>query len=329
MMLGTVRCRAPLARSLRPFKHFYSSHSPIGNVKRSLTIADIKAKYVSGAPLSMITAYDYLTAQWVQDSNSDMLLVGDSMAMTSLGYTSTTELPFDEFKYHVQAVTRASGSSMVVVDMPFGSFEESYAHGVANAIRLLKLSPKVISLKVECGDYRRDRYTFGFIRELCERGIPVMSHIGLTPQRANSLGGFKVQGNQSAAEILSLYGTAVQLQKLGCWSTVIECVPHKVASFITQQLSIPTIGIGAGMGTSGQVLVVSDMLGLSSTSSDTDQSLLPRFVKQYDQLGPVAKAKLQQYNKEVQLKQFPLMEHSFKLKETVWNEFLDLIKKDN
>ncbi|SMN19584.1 similar to Saccharomyces cerevisiae YBR176W ECM31 Ketopantoate hydroxymethyltransferase, required for pantothenic acid biosynthesis, converts 2-oxoisovalerate into 2-dehydropantoate [Maudiozyma saulgeensis] len=306
----------------RFFKQRYSSH-PVNNNVRSLTIADIKDKYMNGMPLTMITAYDYLTAKWVQETQSDMLLVGDSMAMTSLGYTSTTELPFEEFKYHVASVTRASGSSMIVVDMPFGSFEQSYSYGVANAIELLKINPKVTSLKIECGNHDRDHYTIGFIRELCERGIPVMSHIGLTPQRANSLGGFKVQGNQSANDILSLYNTAKYLQKIGCWSILMECIPYKVATFITENLNIPTIGIGAGNGTNGQVLVISDMLGLSP---DNNLQSLPRFVKNYDQLNSVAIKNLKIYKDEVEQKKFPSIEHSFKLKETIWKDFLDLIK---
>ena len=309
----------------------YSSHpqvsKPSGSQaptpKKRLTIPDIHAKYHRGIPLTMCTAYDYITATWVQNAQCDMLLVGDSLSMTSLGYPSTIELPFDEFKYHVRSVARASaattGTALIVVDMPFGTFEAGMETGLANAIELMKLSSSVTSVKVEVGPHSKDTYTLDFIRMLSSRGIPVMGHIGLTPQRANSLGGFKVQANKNAQDIVELFETAKKLQEAGCWSYVIECVPHKVASYITSHLSIPSIGIGAGNGTSGQVLVISDLLGMQGPN-------VPKFVKQYANISELAQQSLEAYNRDVLDGSFPQEPtHTFKIKDDTWNEFLDIV----
>ena len=305
----------------------YSSHpqtsKPSGSQaltpKKRLTIPDIHAKYLKGIPLTMCTAFDYITATWVQNAHCDMLLVGDSLSMTSLGYPSTIELPFDEFKYHVKSVTRAAGTALIVVDMPFGTFEAGKETGLANAIELMKLSSSVTSVKVEVGPHSRDTYTLDFIRMLSSRGIPVMGHIGLTPQKANALGGFKVQANKNAQDIVELFETAKKLQEAGCWSYVIECVPHKVASYITSHMSIPSIGIGAGNGTSGQVLVISDLLGMQGPN-------VPKFVKQYANISEVAVHSLEAYNRDVLDRSFPQEPvHTFKIKDETWNEFLDIV----
>ena len=316
--------RIPIARRLTPIFHnvkWYSTHSS----SRHNTVADIHAKYQSGKPLTMMTAYDYITAKWVHDSQTDILLVGDSLAMTALGYDSTTDLPFDEFKYHVKSVCRAPGASMVIADMPFGTFEQNHSQGIRNAIELMKLSHRVSGVKVECGPHTKDIYTMSFIKELCQRGIPVMGHIGLTPQRANSLGGFKVQGNQSGKEIRELFETAQRLQDAGCWGLLIECVPHKVATYITENLRIPTVGIGAGNGTSGQVLVMSDMMGMISKEENNS---IPRFVKQYENVSTIMTNALGAYNRDVETRTFPERDaHSFKMKETIWKDFLQLMEK--
>lgn len=300
-------------------KRFYSAQP--ANPVRSNTIQSIHEKYLKGIPLTVSTAHDYITSQWVHDAHCDALLVGDSLAMTTLGYESTTDISFDEFKYHVRSVCRARGPSMVMVDMPFGTFESSLQTGIANAIDIMKLSSKVTSLKVETGPHTKDSYTIGFIKELCARGIPVVGHCGLTPQRAHSLGGFKVQGNKRIEDIKVLCGTAEKLEQAGCWALLLEGVPHKVASYITSKVSIPTIGIGAGPGCSGQVLVISDMLGMGQTP-------LPRFVKQYGQLYSHTQDALSRYVKEVQESTFPNKElHTFKIKEDLWKSFLEDVNK--
>ncbi|CCF59846.1 hypothetical protein KAFR_0I00650 [Kazachstania africana CBS 2517] len=313
-----MSCIPRMHSVLTSFRRHYSAH--IQDSIRRITIQDIQKKYKNGTHLTMCTAYDYITANWVHKSQCDMILVGDSLAMTSLGYDSTTDLPFDEFKYHVKSVCRTRGPSLIVVDMPFGSFEQSLEFGISNAVELMKLSSGVTSLKIEMGTYAKDKYTFQLIKELCSRGIPVMPHIGLTPQRAHSLSGFKVQASKDATAIRDLYETALKLQELGCWSCLLECVPHKVASFITSKLRIPTIGIGAGGGTSGQVLVVADML-------DMQNNRVPRFVKKYNSLENIAVESLKKYNEDVTTNTFPETDlHAFKVKEDVWQDFVSQIE---
>lgn len=302
----------------------YSSHGS-NNLPLQYTIHDIRNKYLKGIPISMGTAYDYITASWVNKAQCDLLLIGDSLAMTSLGYDSTTELPFDEFKYHVKSVCRnRDGPALVISDMPFGSFESSVQNGISNAIELLKLSPRLNTLKIEVGLLSTDKYTIEFVKQLCSRGIPVMGHIGLTPQRANSLGGFKVQGNKDPMEIVEIYKTAKMLQEIGCWSLLLEAVPHKVASLITSRLSIPTIGIGAGNGTSGQVLVIADMLGMQPNAH------VPKFVNKYNNLFETACESLTQYRRDVETRQFPEKGvHTFKIKDEIYEESLRIIEKDS
>lgn len=318
-----------MIRPLRLTTRFFSlglrrcySVQPSNPIKTN-TIQSLHEKYLKGVPITVSTAHDYITSQWVHDSNCDAILVGDSLAMTALGYDSTTDISFNEFKYHIQSVCRAQGPSMVMVDMPFGSFESSIQMGIANAIDIMKLSSNVASVKVETGPHTKDTYTMGFIKELCSRGIPVVGHCGLTPQRSHSLGGFKVQGNKRIEDITVLCETAKKLEEAGCWAILLECVPHKVASYITSNISIPVIGIGAGPGCSGQVLVIADMLGMTQKS-------LPRFVKQYGQLHSNAQDALKEYMKEVQESTFPNKElHTFKIKEDLWKSFLDDVNKNN
>lgn len=311
-MIKSLRLAANL--SALAVKRAYSAQ-PAGSFKRN-TIQTIHEKYLQGTPISVSTAHDYITSSWAHAANCDIILVGDSLAMTALGYESTTDISFDEFKYHIRSVCRASGPSMVMVDMPFGTFESSIESGITNAIDIMKLSSKVASLKVEVGPHTRDSYTFQFIKELCSRGVPVIGHCGLTPQRVHSLGGFKVQGNKKIEDIEVLCETAAMLEDAGCWSLLLECIPHKVAGYITSQRSIPTIGIGAGPNCSGQVLVMSDMLGMK-------EGPVPRFVRQYGQLQEHAEKALSEYVKEVHQGSFPDKElHTFKVKEDLWKSFL-------
>lgn len=310
-----LRIYSPFRLGTKYFnKICYSSHA-INQVKTN-TIHEIYSKYAKGMPITMCTAYDYITANWVHEANCDMILVGDSLSMTSLGYDSTTDLPFEEFKFHVRSVCRAQGPAMIVADMPFGSFETSLEQGLSNSIDMMKLSSKVTSLKFEVGPHTKDRYTMNLVREVCSRGIPVVGHVGLTPQKVHALGGYKVQGNKTTDEIKELCETAKMLQEAGCWSLVLECVPHKVARYITSQLAIPTIGIGAGSGTSGQVLVISDALGMQ-------QANVPKFVKQYAQLNTSSVEALKSYATDVREREFPdQIAHTFKIKEELWKDFV-------
>lgn len=328
---GSIKSGSPVLRNTSRIINYiittttrsYSSYGS-NNVPLQYTIHDIRNKYLKGIPISMGTAYDYITASWVNKAQCDMLLIGDSLAMTSLGYDSTTELPFDEFKYHIKSVCRnRDGPALVVSDMPFGSFESSIQNGISNAIELLKLSPRLNTLKIEVGLLSTDKYTIEFVKQLCSRGIPVMGHIGLTPQRANSLGGFKVQGSKDPVEIVEIYKTAKKLQEIGCWSILLEAVPHKVASLITNRLSVPIIGIGAGNGTSGQVLVIADMLGMQPNVH------VPRFVNKYNNLFETACESLTQYKKDVETRKFPHTGvHTFKIKDEIYDESLRIIEKN-
>lgn len=290
-------------------KQLYSTQS---NSMKACTIYDIHKKYTEKIPLSMCTAHDYITANWAQTANCDMILVGDSLAMTTLGYSSTTDLPIEEFKYHVKSVCRSNGSALVVVDMPFGSFESSIEYAISNAIDLMKISHKIASLKIEVGPHSKDSYTIGLVKHLCSRGFPIVGHIGLTPQKFHSLGGYKVQGNKTLQDAKEVCETAQMLQDAGCWALLLECVPYKISEHITSRLSIPTIGIGAGCGTSGQVLVISDLLGMKS-------GFLPKFVKQYTCLQEESIQALRKYNDDVRNGYFPNQKlHAFKIKDELW-----------
>lgn len=274
---------------------------------KKLSIPDLMMKYQSNTPMVMLTAHDFITATWAQQAAADLILVGDSLAMTTLGFSSTTSLTVDEMIYHLKSVSRAKGNSVIVCDMPFGSYETSVQDALSNAYKLMKSAENLSSVKIECGI--GDEYSMKVIKEICQRGIPVMGHIGLTPQRMHSLGGFKVQ-SKTSKEALELLKCAQSLEKAGCWSLVLECIPEKIAEWITQNINIPAIGIGAGRNVSGQVLVVSDMLGMLPGG-------VPKFAKKYGSLMESAQQSIEQYINEVKTKQFPSEEHVFKVKREV------------
>ncbi|CAH00137.1 3-methyl-2-oxobutanoate hydroxymethyltransferase [Kluyveromyces lactis] len=311
---GMIRCIGRRWYSLQNS----SAVAATAKAVHQLTVKDIMAKYHRRNPISMVTAYDYITASWAQNANSDMILVGDSVAMCSLGYESTTQLSLDEFQYHVGAVCRAPGPAFVVVDMPFGSFERSISDGIGNAFQLLHLNPKVQAVKVECG-LSQDDYSLEYIKELVRRGISVIGHIGLTPQRVHSLGGYKAQGGQQSTDAVALYNVSQTLQQIGCFGIVLECIPHKISSVITDKLHIPTIGIGAGPDTSGQVLVQSDVLGMLPGHK-------PKFVKMFADFKKDAVSALSQYVQEVHDKSFPhIGHHTFKVNDEVYQDFISKI----
>lgn len=303
---------------------------------RQLTLHDLTKKYKLNKPITMCTAHDFITSQWVQRSNIDILLIGDSLAMTTLGYDSTVPLTMQEFKYHIKSILRYPGESFIVCDMPYGSFEQNETIAIGNAIEITKVHSRINSLKVECGNIR-DEYTIGLIGKLVNRGFPIMGHIGLTPQRVNSLGGFKVQANKSVQAMLDIYQLAQKLQKIGCWGLVLECIPWKLAKFITQKLNVPTIGIGAGNATSGQVLVVSDLLSMQTSlqdltldSNNASSGTGPRFVKRYGQIMDQSLQALQNYKNDVENRVFPETNvHTFKLNDEVFAEFTNIVNKNS
>lgn len=262
------------------------------------TILDIKKMKTLGEKITMLTAYDYGMASILDESDIDILLVGDSLGNVVLGHESTLPVTMDDMVRHTQAVARGSQKAMLVADMPFLSYQVSPESALANAGRLLK-EGNAQAVKLEGGREHAD-----IIHKMTYAGIPVMAHLGLTPQSVNQLGGYKVQGKQEdAAEIIMQ--DAKCLEEAGAFSLVLECVPEKLAAEITAALSIPSIGIGAGVHCDGQVLVVNDMLGMNDR-------MTPKFVKKYAQLNVDIKNAVKLYIKDVKTSAFPDDKHSFK-----------------
>lgn len=249
----------------------------------------------------MLTAYDYPLAQLIDQAGIDMILVGDSVANVVLGLNSTTEVGMSEMLHHAKAVTRAVKHALVIGDMPYASYQAHPEEAVKNARRFIE-EAKCDAIKLEWFDRCLE-----VTEKIISTGIPVMGHIGLTPQTADKLGGFKVQGKDAEAA-KRLMQEAEELEKLGCFSLVLECIPDKIAGRISQKLRIPVIGIGAGPDCDGQVLVAHDMLGLF-------QRYTPKFVKRYVDLSAAILKAVEEYKEEVLQKKFPAGQHSFKIKE--------------
>jgi len=251
--------------------------------------------------ITMLTAYDYPIASLVDQAGIDMILVGDSLANVVLGLDSTTKVGMSEMLHHAKAVTRAVKSSLVVGDMPYDSYQVNPAKSVENAKRFID-EAGCDCVKLEWFDKCLE-----VSEAIIKSGIPVMGHIGLTPQTADKLGGFKVQGKDAEAA-QRLIDQALALEKLGCFAIMLECVPDKIAALITRKLKMPTIGIGAGVHCDGQVLVINDMLGLF-------ERYTPKFVKKYLNLSPLILKAIQEFKSEVIQAKFPGIEHTFAIKE--------------
>jgi 3-methyl-2-oxobutanoate hydroxymethyltransferase len=251
-------------------------------------------------PITMLTAHNYPSALIAQEAGMDMILVGDSLAMVSLGMPDTSEVTLDEMIVHAKAVNRAINRSFTVGDLPMGSYEISPEQAVASAIRMVK-EGRMQSVKLEGGAEMA-----GHIHKITSAGIPLVAHIGLTPQRQHSLGGFKVQGN-TLDKAMQLFKDAKAVQEAGAFMVVLECVPPDVAEEVTNELKIPTIGIGAGNKTSGQVLVQIDMLGVRPP-----ESFMPKFVKQYGSMWQSNFKAVKQFKQEVTDRSYPGPEYSYK-----------------
>ena len=266
-------------------------------VNKPLTIVDLQKMKEEKQPVTMLTAYDYPLAVMLDDAGIDIILVGDSLGNVVLGYDTTVPVTMDHMAHHVQAVTRGVKRALVVADMPFLSYHLSKEETFRNAGRLLQQGGAK-AVKIEGG-----QPVLADVQALTAAGVPVMGHLGLTPQSVHQMGGYRVQANTaSAAE--QLLADAVGLQEAGAFALVLECIPAKLAKQVTAELNIPTIGIGAGPDCDGQVLVTHDMLGLSS-------GFKPKFVKQYTNLQPEITQALENYRDEVKQKKFPAPEHSF------------------
>ncbi len=272
------------------------------------TVRTFQEKRLRGEPIAMLTAYDYPTARAADAAGLDAILVGDSLAMVVLGHPNTLAVTMDEMLHHAKAVSRGARSALLVGDMPFMSYQADEAEAVRNAGRFLQ-EAAMDAVKLEGG-----RAYATTTRAIVRAGIPVMGHIGLTPQSVNVLGGWRVQG-RSADAARALLEDALALEEAGCFAIVLESVPERVAAFITGRLAVPTIGIGAGSGTSGQVLVTHDLLGLFDRFS-------PKFVKRYAELGQAMVDAFAAYRADVLERRFPAPEHAYSLPDEEWDAFL-------
>jgi 3-methyl-2-oxobutanoate hydroxymethyltransferase len=251
----------------------------------------------------MLTAYDYSTAALVDGAGIDGILVGDSLGNVMLGYEDTISVTMEDMIHHGAAVARGAKDCLVVIDMPFMSYQESIEEAVHNAGRLMK-EGRANAVKLEGG-----ASVAAQIKAITDAGIPVMAHLGLTPQSINAFGGYKVQGKTEAAA-KKLLEDAKAVEAAGAFSVVLECVPSALAAMVTKSLSIPTIGIGAGSDCDGQILVYQDLLGMFS-------DFTPKFVKRYAEIGSAMKEAFKAYIADVQSSAFPAPEHGYKIADEV------------
>ncbi|ABC77402.1 3-methyl-2-oxobutanoate hydroxymethyltransferase [Syntrophus aciditrophicus SB] len=264
---------------------------------RKITTSVIRGMKKKGEKITMLTAYDYAMASLLDEVGVEMLLVGDSLGMVVLGYESTLPVTMNDMLHHTRAVSRGANNAMVVADLPFMSYQCSVEEAVRNAGRFLQ-EAGAHAVKLEGG-----REIAESVKRMTVSGIPVVGHLGLTPQSVQQFGGFKVQGKGDAAAQRIMEDAKI-IEEAGAFSVVLECVPAPLAQRITDDLAIPTIGIGAGAGCDGQVLVVNDMLGIY-------ERFTPKFVKKYANLSDNIRGAVKQYIEEVKNGTFPDQDHSF------------------
>lgn len=267
------------------------------------TVLTVKEQKEKGEKISMLTAYDYSTAKLIDEAGINMILVGDSLGNTILGYEDTISVTMEDMIHHGAAVARGAKNTLVVVDMPFMSYQTSVYDAVVNAGRLMK-EGRAGAVKLEGGIEVCPQ-----IKAITAAGIPVCAHLGLTPQSIHAFGGFKVQGKTEAAA-KKLLSDAKAVEEAGAFAVVLECVPAKLAELVTKELAIPTIGIGAGNVCDGQVLVYQDMLGMFS-------DFTPKFVKRFENIGEIMKHAFAEYDREVKAGSFPAKEHEYTISDDV------------
>jgi 3-methyl-2-oxobutanoate hydroxymethyltransferase len=275
---------------------------------KKLTIFDLQAKVDRGEKIFQVTAVDFPTAQLVDRAGIDCILIGDSLGMTALGYSGTVPVTMDEMIHHAKAISRAAKRALLVGDLPLGAYHASTVDAVNSAMRMVKEGGADV-VKLEGGE------DFAPMAEAVVRaGIPVMAHIGLTPQLVSKIGGYKVQG-KSAETGAQLLKDALAMERAGCFAIVLEAIPDRVAQIITERLQIPTIGIGAGPSCDGQNLVLHDMVGLFDRFT-------PKFVKRYANCWDIISKALADFQEDVRKGQFPSAEHSFTMKEDEYQALL-------
>ena len=272
-------------------------------MKKKFTVTSFQQAKDKGEKISMLTAYDFTTAQLLDDAGVDSILVGDSLGMTMLGYDTTLEVTMDDMIHHTKAVTRGTKTALVIGDMPFLSYHVSVEDTIRNAGRFIK-EAGAHAVKLEGGIEMVEK-----VKALVAAKIPVVGHIGLTPQSVNMFGGFKVQG-KSAEAAQAIIDDARALEAAGVFAIVLECVPSPLAKKITEVIDVPTIGIGAGKDCDGQVLVIQDVLGMY-------KGLTPKFVKRYKETGDDIIEATKTYIEEINNGSFPEEKHTFGMKEDV------------
>ena len=279
--------------------------------RRKATTKTLLAKKQRGEMITMLTAYDYPTALAMDQTGIDAILVGDSLGMVVLGYQNTLPVTMDDMLHHCRAVARGAQYALLIGDMPFMSYQTSPPDALRNAGRFLQ-EAGMDAVKLEGGRERLDA-----VRAIVSAGIPVMGHLGLTPQSVHQFGGFRPQG-QNANDARRLVEDAILLQEAGCFSLVLESVPSRLAKLVSEKLYIPTIGIGAGDGCDGQVLVTHDLLGLFDRFT-------PRFVKKYANLHGEMRRAFAEFKAEVEGRAFPTQAHSVEMPDEEWQELLGLL----
>ncbi len=274
--------------------------------RKKVTIQHIQAMKTRCEVISMLTAYDYPTALVMDQVGLDIILVGDSLGMVVLGYESTLQVTMEEMIHHCRAVARGAKYALLVGDMPFMSYQISTTEAIRNAGRFLQ-EGGMNAIKLEGGSERAET-----IRAIVDTGIPVMGHLGLTPQSVHQLGGYRPQGRDAEAAY-RLVEDALVLQEAGCFSLVLESIPGKLAELVSQRLDIPTLGIGAGIGCDGQVLVTHDLLGIF-------ERFTPKFVKRYANLAGEMRAAFRDFKSEVKDRKFPGVEHTVVMNDEEWEK---------
>ncbi len=295
-----------------PFVSSTTSQHSASTSRKKVTTLTFRQKKERGEPLTMLTAYDYPTALAMDKAGIDSILVGDSLAMVVLGYENTLPVSMEEMLHHARAVARGAKYALLIGDMPFMSYQVSVEEAVRNAGRFLQQGG-MDAVKLEGGRERVEA-----IRAITGAGIPVMGHLGLTPQSVHQLGGFRAQG-KTASAAMRLLEDAQILEDAGCFSLVLESVPARLAETISKRISIPTIGIGAGAGCDGQVLVTHDLLGLFDRFT-------PKFVKKYADLHAEMNRAFAEYIDDVETKRFPAQEHTVEMTDEEWGAFQKGIK---
>lgn len=292
-----------------------STSKPYLGPRPKVTIADLYALKASRTPITCLTAYDYPTALLSQHGEIDMVLVGDSLAQVCLGHDTTTRVTLDEMIHHASAVTRGAKTPFVFADLPFGSFEASVEQGVRSVVRLIK-EAGVDGVKIEGG-----REILPLVEKLASMGVAVMPHLGLQPQRATLLSGYKVQA-RAASSAIDLFSLCRDMKAAGAFALLLEAIPRKVAQYITDKVDIVTIGIGAGKGTAGQVLVISDVLGTYAGEGEWKA----KFVRHFGRAREEGRESVRQYKEEVRGGGFPGEGEGYGMKREEWEGFVRAVE---